>query len=132
MNIHHLALFSHDIERLAHFYETLFNANRGSLFSDSRSFRSYFLRFGSGASVEIMQMPSVKDRITPDHDDVHYVGLHHFAVSVATKADVHTIAEKAVDLGSALVKPPAETEDGYYEAMVTDPDGNLVEVAVCP
>lgn len=132
MNIHHLALFSHDIDRLAQFYETLFEADRGTRFADARSFQSYFLKFASGASLEMMQMPGVNNRITPDHDDTHFVGLHHFAMSVGHKADVRALAEKAVQLGSALVKEPAETEDGYYEAMVTDPDGNLVEIAVCP
>ncbi|HDZ1985595.1 TPA: glyoxalase/bleomycin resistance/extradiol dioxygenase family protein, partial [Klebsiella pneumoniae] len=40
---------------------------------------------------------------------------------------VDAIAERAGAAG-ILISPPRTTGDGYYEAVIADPDGNLIEI----
>lgn len=132
MSLHHIALWSRDIEALKDFYVNLFEAVPGERYEDERGFCSYFLSFDHGCQIEIMQIPGVLDRATPDHDDIHHVGLHHFAFSAQTESAVRKLTQKARDRGCKIIKEPHATGDGYFEAMLTDPDGNLVEVARAP
>ena len=37
---------------------------------------------------------------------------------------------RAVQAGYTVVSEPRTTGDGYYESVVRDPDGNLVEITV--
>ncbi|MFS4435344.1 VOC family protein, partial [Citrobacter farmeri] len=47
------------------------------------------------------------------------------AVGSAEKVDA--LASKAQAQG-ILVSPPRTTGDGYYEAVIKDPDGNYIEI----
>ncbi|WP_298982704.1 VOC family protein [uncultured Roseibium sp.] len=132
MHIHHIAFFSKDISRLKDFYVDLFQAQAGEMYQDERDFRSFMVRFENDTVLELMQMPDVLARATPDHDDIHHVGLHHLAITVASDDDVLALTRKASGLGSAVIKPPELTGDGFFESMVTDPDGNLVEICRAP
>ena len=129
MHLHHVAVWTHDIDRLCAFYVDLFGGVAGTRFEDDRRFCSYMVRFSSGCALEMMQMPGVLDRMTPDDDEIHHVGLHHFSFAVTSKEDVRQLTERANALGSKTIKAPHATDDGFFEAMVTDPDGNLVEIA---
>ena len=40
---------------------------------------------------------------------------------------VDALAKRAETQG-ILVSPPRTTGDGYYEAVIKDPDGNLIEI----
>lgn len=132
MTIHHVSLWSTDIDVLKRFYVSHFGAQAGPIFEDARGFKSYMLSFAEGAQIEIMQMPGVLDRATPAHDETHHVGLHHFAISQPTPASVDRLVGQCEEAGSRIIKAPHATDDGFYEAMITDPDGNLVEIAVPP
>ncbi|MBO6509103.1 MAG: VOC family protein [Roseibium sp.] len=132
MSLHHIALWSRDIEALKDFYVDLFKAVPGERYEDERGFCSYFLSFDHGCQLEIMQIPGVLDRATPDHDEIHHVGLHHFAFTAQTDNAVRVLTQRARDRNCRIIKEPHATGDGYFEAMLTDPDGNLVEVARAP
>ncbi len=114
------------------FYVDLFQAQAGEMYQDERDFRSFMVRFENDTVLELMQMPDVLARTTPDHDDIHHVGLHHLAIAVASDDDVLALTRKASGLGSAVIKSPELTGDGFFESMVTDPDGNLVEICRAP
>ena len=62
MNIEHIAIWSRDIEKLRHFYETYFAASSGPRYTNKINFfSSCFLSFNSGAQLELMQMLSLSE-----------------------------------------------------------------------
>ena len=56
------------------------------------------------------------------------VGYAHVAISVGSRDEVDRLAGRMAADGVRVVSQPRETGDGYYEAVVEDPDGNLVEI----
>jgi catechol 2,3-dioxygenase-like lactoylglutathione lyase family enzyme len=131
MKIGHLAVWTHDLERLKTFYETYFGATANEKYvNQTRGFSSYFLSFQGATSLELMQMPDVQPR--PCAKNFIGVGLTHFAFDVNSKATVNALAERLQADGYELEKLPRTTGDGFYECAVYDPDGNIVEIAYKP
>ena len=60
----------------------------------------------------------------PDNNTVGWV---HLAISVGSVESVDAMAMRAQEQG-ILVSAPRTTGDGYYEAVIRDPDGNLIEI----
>jgi lactoylglutathione lyase len=113
--IEHVALWTADIERLRAWYERWLGGRAGARYENERNeFASYFLEFDGGARLELMQMPGQE------------LGLRaHVAFGLGSKERVD---ELAAAIGA--VDGPRTTGDGYYEAVVVDPDGNRVELTV--
>lgn len=59
--------------------------------------------------------------------DNNHTGWVHLAITVGGAEKVNTLANRAAAQG-ILVSPPRTTGDGYYEAVIKDPDGNLIEI----
>jgi lactoylglutathione lyase len=60
------------------------------------------------------------------------VGHAHLAIAVGSRERVHVLV-RAMHEGDVVVRSPArDTGDGYYEAVVEDPDGNLVVLMASP
>jgi lactoylglutathione lyase len=70
-----------------------------------------------------MTVPDLAD--TPPHAE--FVGWAHIALNVGSKADVDRMAEQA-RATHTLLSAPRMTGDGYYEAVIADPDGNRIEL----
>ena len=127
--IAHVALWTpspESLERLRAFYETWLGARAGARYESARraGFASYFLTLpGGGARLELMTAPGLPPRAAEEE-----VGWAHLAVSLGTRDAVEAFVERARAEGIAIVSGPRLTGDGYYEAVVRDPDGNLVEV----
>ncbi|HAS1377960.1 TPA: glyoxalase/bleomycin resistance/extradiol dioxygenase family protein, partial [Enterobacter hormaechei] len=51
----------------------------------------------------------------------------HIAINVGSKAQVDSMAAQAQASGS-LLSAPRMTGDGFYEAVIADPDGNRIEL----
>jgi len=84
MKITHAALWTADLERARSFYESWFGGRAGARYANPRTgFSSYFLDFGAGARLELMQMPGIAPR--PDLGDAQMLGLAHLAFAVGTK-----------------------------------------------
>ena len=63
----------------------------------------------------------------------HRTGLQHLAFIVPSRAAVHTVHTKVIELGSPVIHPPQEFPQyhlGYYAVFWSDPDGLMLE-AVC-
>ena len=54
-------------------------------------------------------------------------GWAHLAITVGSRQRVDEMVRKA-DASNILVSPARVTGDGYYEAIIRDPDGNLIEI----
>ena len=85
----------------------------------------YFLSFEKGARIELMHRPDVCEII----DKIEFKqGLSHFAISVGSKTKVNSITERIRKGGFKVIGEPRITGDGYYESVIADPEGNLIEI----
>ena len=126
MKIEHIAIWSSDIEALRSFYCTNFGCVAGARYENpNKGFSSYFLRFREGARIEVMQKSGVDSR--PPSGSL---GIAHFAVSVGSEEDVRSFTERLRKDGIPVVSEPRRTGDGYFESVVEDPDGNLIEITI--
>jgi lactoylglutathione lyase len=128
MRIEHAAIWTTDLERLREFYERYFDCRAGERYDGECGFRSYFLEFTEGARLELMQMPSIP--ASRDDPVTQATGLAHLAVSLGSKRAVDALARTLAEDGHRVPDDPRRTGDGYYEAVVLDPDGNRVELTV--
>ena len=126
MRLEHIAIWTPDLERLRAFYEKYFGAQAGTLYrSRTRAgFNSYFLTFpGAGGRLELMSMPG----LAAARDELS-AGYAHVALAVGSRAAVDALVQRLQADGIRVVGMPRQTGDGYYEAVIEDPDGNEVEI----
>ena len=132
--IGHVALWTRDVarlERLRTFYERHFGARAGTLYRSARQpgFASYFLTFAGGAQLELMTLPESAPTATePPDADIPRPGYAHLALSLGSTAAVDALTTRLGAEGVRVLSPPRWTGDGYYESVVADPDGNVVEL----
>ena len=123
MQIEHIGLWVQDLEKMKSFYETYFNATSNDLYHNQKTgFRSYFLSFESGSRLEIMNRPDITTTAP------NSLGYAHLALVVGNNSDVDHLTEKLVKDGFQLLSGPRTTGDGYYEAVIADPEGNQIEL----
>mgnify|MGYP001818787092 FL=1 len=127
MKIEHVAIWCNDIESLREFYETYFDAQSNHQSVNERTgFSSYFLRFSSGARLELMRQNTIPATHTDPHRQV--TGFAHLAVSVGSKDEVDRLTEQLKAAGHVIIDGPRHTGDGYYESVVLDPENNRIEI----
>ena len=125
--IEHVAFWTTDIERLCGFYARYFGATPAALYRNpARGFESRFLSFEDGARLEVMRREGLS-LVTPVPGAERH-GLTHVAISVGSETRVDALAGALRADGYAVLDGPRRTGDGYYEAIVLDPDGNRVEI----
>ena len=128
MKIHHIALWTKDLDEAAQFWATHFGAVIGPRYVSANriGFESHFLTLQDGAQIELMTGPwlsnSESTNLQPES-----VGWAHVAITVGSEGRVRSIAAD-LDKKGLLVSHPRMTGDGYYEAQVQTPDGILVEI----
>lgn len=127
MRIGHVALWMQDVERLSAFWVETFGAEIGERYESARrpGFVSRFLSLVDGPTIEIMQGPWIG---SPE-GMVERAGYAHLALSLGSREAVDAMATEAA-LKNILVSPPRMTGDGFYEAVLKDPDGNIIEIMI--
>jgi lactoylglutathione lyase len=124
LKIEHVGLWVKDLETMKEFYETYLEGVAGELYHNKKTdFRSYFLTFDDGATrLELMNKPALEEKTAESF------GYAHIAYQVSDEEVVNTLHQKLVNDGYKHVNGPRTTGDGYYEAVVEDPEGNLIEI----
>lgn len=128
MNINHVAIWAYDIELLKDFYTHYFCATAGERYHNPRrGLTSYILTFPDGdTKLEIMNEPD----ITAANDTDKIKGLCHLAISIGGKEQVDAYTERMRADGVTVISNPRTTGDGYYESVIADPEGNIVELTI--
>ncbi len=126
MRIEHIAIWTKNIEEMKDFYMKFFDLScNEKYYNPKKKFSSYFLSFKNGARIELMYRPDVSELI--DKSDLK-LGLTHFAISVGTKGKVDVLTEMIRTNGHQVIGEPRTTGDGYYESVIADLEGNLIEI----
>ena len=129
-----VAIWTRDLEGMKEFYCAYFDGKAGAKYRSKSAahpnFESYFLTFGDGSRLELMQMPTIPESAYAPGQEA--LGLTHIAFAVGGTDEVDALAKRAHAEGRPVLLEPHRTGDGYYEACILDPDGNRVEVTTLP
>ena len=125
MKLEHIALYVNDLETMKDFYVSHFKATANEKYHNQRTgLQTYFLSFAEGARLEIMQRPGMSPKATGEHP----LGYVHISFKLGTAEKVDSLTKKLQESGRPLLNGPRMTGDGYYESVLSDPEGNLIEL----
>ena len=128
MTLEHVAIWTNQLEALREFYIKYFQGISNEKYINSaKGFESYFVRFESGARLEIMSRPGIPVNA---NDTIHqqHQGIIHLAFGVNTMQEVDEKASQLKAAGYRILSGPRKTGDGYYEFETLDPDNNRLEI----
>jgi lactoylglutathione lyase len=133
MRIEHLALWVHDLEGMRAFYLKYFDTTSGEKYVNSaKRFTAYFILFGEGKTrLELMTCPDITAVGVGAGGGKRgfHLGLAHFTISVGGKDRVNALTERLRQDHYTIFGEPRTTGDGYYESVVLDPEGNVLEIS---
>lgn len=122
--IDHAALYVADLDAAVGFYTTFFDGVAGRRYHNPRTgLSTFFVSFGEHARLELMSRPDRADAPAPG-----CLGWAHLSFGVGTPADLDALVDRLRDAGFEVRSGPRVTGDGYYEAVIGDPEGNDVEL----
>lgn len=126
MKIDHIAIWVKNIDKVCEFYQKYFNGTiHPQYHNPTKGFTSRFITFEDGARLEVMNRTDIESSISYEH-----FGWCHLAISVGSKEIVDKLTAQMSKDGIIIVGQPRVTGDEYYESVVKDPEGNLVEITV--
>ena len=127
MRIDHIAIWCDDLERMRKFYTTYFGCSANDIYRNpGKGYASYFLTFSSGtARIELMHRTDIC--IEPEKRGFEK-GWAHLSICVGEREDVDSMVERLHSDGHRIIGPTRLTGDSYYEAVVEDVEGNVVEI----
>jgi lactoylglutathione lyase len=128
MKIEHVCLNVSDIERMKAFYCEVFGfASNQKYHNDKTGWENYFLSSEEGgARLELLSKAALKKAKT----DREATCIVHFSLALGSKENISVALKKAVSDGASILGQPRMTGDGYYEASILDPEGNMVELTL--
>ena len=127
MTIEHIAMYVNDLETARQFFTTYLGAVSNSGYHNPNTgFRSYFLSFGGGARLELMNKPHTAD----PEKALARTGYIHIAFSLGSPEKVDELTARLKADGFTVVSGPRTTGDGYYESCIVGIEGNQIELTV--
>lgn len=125
MKIDHIAIWAENLEVLRSFYTEYFNGNSGELYHNPlKGFTSYFITFEDGSRLELMH----KDGL--DRGKTEILGLAHLSFATGSKSHIIELTDRLRADGFSIIGEARTTGDGYFESVIADPEGNIVEITV--
>lgn len=122
VHITHVGLYVNDLETMGRFYSQYLGAKMGKLYHNpDKGFTSRFLTFPSGVRIELMHV-SGNILSLPNNR------WGHIAFSLNKRSEVDTFIRAVEKEGIPIISFPRLTGDGYYEAIISDPEGNHIEI----
>jgi len=129
MTIDHIAIWTDKIETLKDFYIKYFDGTANNKYLNNvNKYESYFVSFGSGSRIELMQKPGIPENLN-DPVEKQYLGIIHLAFGVENMEEVNRKAAELSHDGYKILRGPRKTGDGYWEFETLDPDNNRIEVS---
>jgi lactoylglutathione lyase len=126
MIIDHVAVWVRDLDRMRAFYTEALGGAAGDLYENpATGFKSYFVSLGDGARLELMFVPGLS--LSPAEPAA---GLAHVALALGSRDAVDVAVAALRRRGVPIESEPRATGDGYYEAVILDPERNRVELTV--
>jgi lactoylglutathione lyase len=128
MKIEHLGIWVQDLELMRSFYLKYFDTSSAEKYVNPKTqFQSYFILFGEGKTrLELMLRPDI---LSGNSKRGFNMGIAHFAISVGGKDKVNELTERIRNDNFTIFSEPRTTGDGYYETVVLDPEGNVLEIS---
>lgn len=124
MIVEHVAVWVHDLEALRAFYVEALGGVSGGLYENpATGFKSHFVSLGEGARLELMHRPGLLPAPAGTA-----AGYAHIALALGSRDAVDGVVAALRQRGVPIESEPRITGDGYYEAVILDPEGNLVEL----
>ncbi|MFZ2338154.1 MAG: VOC family protein [Bacteroidales bacterium] len=124
MHIDHIAIWTEDLEKEKEFFLKYFDCSAGAKYINPlKKFSSCFITFSGGARIELMK----KDDITGIRKG-EAIGITHLAINVGSRGKVDGMTVLLEENGFEIKGRPRITGDGYYESVILDPEGNVIEL----
>jgi len=125
VELEHIALYVKDLEAMKDFYVQHFQAIPNQKYHNPRTgLETYFLSFAGGARLEIMRRPDMSEKSAGEHP----LGYVHISFKLGSIEKVDQLTQQLQQAGCPLLNGPRTTGDGYYESVLTDPEGNMIEL----
>lgn len=126
--INHIALNVRELEGTKEFYSHYFGAkaNLPHYQNPRTGLETCFLTFSDGSRLELMAWPEMSEKQLGEK----VKGFIHIAFSLGSKEAVDNLTATLEEDGVLVLSGPRTTGDGYYESLIQDPEGNLVEITV--
>jgi lactoylglutathione lyase len=125
VRIEHVAVWVRDLERMRAFYVEQLGGTSGAGYHNPRTgFRSYFISFAEGARIELMSGVDGSG----GGPAAAVAGYAHVALSFGSREAVDALVRDLEQAGVVIAGRPRTTGDGYYEAVIQDPEGNRIEL----
>jgi lactoylglutathione lyase len=125
LRVEHVALWVRDLEVMRQFYVDRLGGQCGTLYRNQRSgLRSHFISFAAGPRIELMSRSAAAHGRPADET----TGYAHLALSLGSREQVDAFVRALADAGVTVASQPRITGDGYYEAVILDPEGNPIEI----
>ena len=127
MKIEHVAMYVNDLEAARDFFTRyLGGISNDGYHNQKTGFRSYFVTFGDGARLELMNKPELSDTAK----DINRTGYAHIAFALGSPETVDSLTKRLSDDGYEVLSGPRTTGDGYYESCIVTIEGNQIELTV--
>jgi catechol 2,3-dioxygenase-like lactoylglutathione lyase family enzyme len=131
LGLGHVDLACRDLDRSLAFYAAVFGPlglTEPFVVEGERGEEIHYLRFPTPGSGSL----GLRQALEEQEFELYAPGLHHVALTVATKADVVAAHEAAVAAGAEVLHSPRrwpEYHPDYYATFFLDPDGFRLEVS---
>lgn len=126
--ISHIALNVQDIQASISFFTRYFDAEEHlpHYFNPKTGLQTCFLSFSDGSKIELMKWPDPTAKVL----GTKVKGYIHIAFSVGSREAVNDLTTRLKEDGVTVISGPRVTGDGYYESLIQDAEGNLIEITI--